>query len=117
MLNVSLNDDVAEKVKIMSKLTDRTPEEVVNDTLWENLRKIEDVPDDVDTVVDGTIKGEVWFEDSFVDEVIFPLPLYGIPSNITEEVTLDGMCGRSVEYDGKYTVKITDNQNLWIMEA
>ncbi|MBE6500784.1 MAG: hypothetical protein E7Z80_09670 [Methanobrevibacter thaueri] len=48
MLNVSLNDDVAEKVKIMSKLTDRTPEEVVNDTLWENLRKIEDVPDDID---------------------------------------------------------------------
>ena len=33
MLNVSLNDDVAEKVKIMSKLTDRTPEEVVNDTI------------------------------------------------------------------------------------
>lgn len=48
MLNVSLNDDVAEKVKIMSKLTDRTPEDVVNDTLWENLRKIEDVPDDID---------------------------------------------------------------------
>lgn len=78
---------------------------------------IVDVPDGVDTVVDGTIKGEVWFEDSFVDEVIFPLPLYGIPSNMTEEVTLDGMCGRSVEYDGKYTVKITDDQNLWIMEA
>jgi len=48
MLNVSLNDDVAEKVKIMSKLTDRTPEDVVNDTLLENLRKIEDVPDDID---------------------------------------------------------------------
>lgn len=48
MLNVSLNDNVVEKVNIMSKLTDRTPEEVVNDTLWENLRKIEDVPDDVD---------------------------------------------------------------------
>lgn len=48
MLNVSLNDDVAEKVKIMSKLTDGTPEEVVNDTLWENLRKIEDVPDEID---------------------------------------------------------------------
>ena len=48
MLNVSLNDNVVEKFNIMSKLTDRTPEEVVNDTLWENLRKIEDVPDDVD---------------------------------------------------------------------
>jgi len=48
MLNVSLNDNVVEKVNIMSKLTDRTPEEVVNDTLWENLRKIEDVPDEID---------------------------------------------------------------------
>ena len=48
MLNISLNDNVVEKVNIMSKLTDRTPEEVVNDTLWENLRKIEDVPDEID---------------------------------------------------------------------
>ena len=47
MLNVTLNDAVVEKVNIMSKLTDRTPEEVVNDTLWDNLRKIEDVPDEI----------------------------------------------------------------------
>lgn len=47
MLNVTLNDVVVEKVNIMSKLTDRTPEEVVNDTLWDNLRKIEDVPDEI----------------------------------------------------------------------
>lgn len=32
----------------MSKLTGRTPEEIVNDTLWENLRKIQDVPDEFD---------------------------------------------------------------------
>ena len=44
MSMVSLNDNVMEKVNIISKLTDRTPEEVVNDTLWDNLRKIEDVP-------------------------------------------------------------------------
>lgn len=47
MLNVTLNDVVVEKVNIMSKLTDRTPEEVVNDTLWDNLKKIEDVPDEI----------------------------------------------------------------------
>lgn len=75
-----------------------------------------DVPDGVNTVVDGTIRGEIWFENSYVGEVIFPLPLYGIPSNMTAEVTLDGMCGRSVEYDGEYIVKIADQQNLWIME-
>ena len=48
MLMVSLNTDVTEKVNIVSKLTDRTPEEVVNDTLWDNLRKIEDIPDEID---------------------------------------------------------------------
>lgn len=48
MLLVGLNDNVVEKVKIVSKLTDKTPDEVVNDTLWDNLRKIEDISDDVD---------------------------------------------------------------------
>lgn len=76
-----------------------------------------DVPDGVEMVVDGTIKGEVWFEDNLVGEVFLPLPIYGIPSNMTAEVTLDGMCGRSVEFEGEYTVKIADTQNLWIMEA
>lgn len=76
-----------------------------------------DIPDGVSMVVDGTIKGEVWFEDKLVGDVHFPLPLSGIPTNMTEEVALDGMCGRSVEFDGEYTVKIADDQNLWIMEA
>lgn len=48
MLNVNLKDNVVEKVNIMSKLTNKTPEEVVNDTLWDNLKKIEDVPDEID---------------------------------------------------------------------
>jgi len=48
MLNVNLKDNVVEKVNIMSKLTNKTPEEVVNDTLWDNLKKIEDVPDELD---------------------------------------------------------------------
>ena len=48
MLNVNLKDNVVEKVNIISKLTNKTPEEVVNDTLWDNLKKIEDVPDEID---------------------------------------------------------------------
>ena len=48
MLMVSLNADVTEKVNIVSKLTDRTPEEVVNDTLWVEFQKIEDIPDEID---------------------------------------------------------------------
>ncbi|MGM9791504.1 MAG: hypothetical protein ACI3Y4_03775 [Candidatus Cryptobacteroides sp.] len=76
-----------------------------------------DVPENVRMVVDGVLRGEVWFEDKWVDNVYFPFPMYGIPSNITAETILDGMCGRSVEYEGEYTVKIADTQNLWIMEA
>lgn len=48
MVTVSLNDNVAEKVNIMAKLTHKSPEEVVNDTLWDNLRTIIDIPDEVD---------------------------------------------------------------------
>ncbi len=45
---IGLNENVMEKVNILSKLTHRTPEEVVNDTLWNQLEKIEDVPDEID---------------------------------------------------------------------
>lgn len=48
VLMVCLNENVVEKVNIVSKLTDRSPKEVVNDTLWDNLRKIEDVPEEID---------------------------------------------------------------------
>lgn len=75
-----------------------------------------EVPKGVRTVVDGTIKGQVWFEDKLVGDVIFPLPLYGIPSSMCTEIILDGMCERSVEFDGQYTVKIAEKQNLWIMD-
>lgn len=76
-----------------------------------------DVPANVKTVVDGTLKAEVRFEDKLVGTVNFPLPLYGIPTNMTAEVTLDGMLDRSVEFSGEYTLKMLDSHNLWIMEA
>lgn len=48
MLMVALNENVMEKVNIKCKLSNKTPEEVVNDVLWDQLRKIEDVSDDFD---------------------------------------------------------------------
>ena len=75
-----------------------------------------DVPDGVSMVVDGTLKGEVLYGNKLVGDIYFPFPLYGIATNMGVEVTLDGMCGRSVELEGDYTVKITD-MNLWIMEV
>lgn len=68
-------------------------------------------------VVDGTLSGEIRMGNRVVGSVWIPLPLYGIPTNMTEKVTLDAMCERCVEYDGRYTLKLAESQNLWIMEA
>lgn len=48
MAMVSLNETVMEKVNIESKLTNKTPNEVINDVLWDALGKIEDIPDEFD---------------------------------------------------------------------
>ena len=45
---VVISQDVMEKVNIISKLSNRTPEEVINETLWDQLRKVEDVPEKID---------------------------------------------------------------------
>lgn len=68
-------------------------------------------------VVDGTLSGEIRMGNRVVGSVWITLPLYGIPTNMTEKVTLDAMCERCVEYDGRYTLKLAESQNLWIMEA
>lgn len=76
-----------------------------------------DVPEGLNMVVDGTIKAKVMMEEIYVGDVDFPLPIYGIPCDMTKSVTLDGMCDRSMEYDGKYTLELAEEQNLWVMEA
>ena len=76
-----------------------------------------DVPEGLNMVVDGTIRAKVMMEEIYVGDVDFPLPIYGIPCDMTKSVTLDGMCDRSMEYDGKYTLELAEKQNLWVMEA
>lgn len=48
MLMVGLNDNVVEKIKIKCKISNKTPEQIVNEVLWDNLEKIEDIPDHFD---------------------------------------------------------------------
>ena len=48
MVSVSLNENVLEKVNIIARLSKRSLEEVVNDTLWDSLENIVDIPDDFD---------------------------------------------------------------------
>lgn len=112
-------EEVWQNINVGKATVKKNPSGVLAVSVPVSLKEqfVMDVPDNVCMVVDGVLRGEVWFEDKFVDHIYFPFPLYGIPSNMTATVTLDGMCGRSVEYDGEYTVKIGDYHNLWIMEA
>lgn len=111
--------DVWQNIKVGKATVQKNPSGVLEVSLPVTIQKpfALDVPNGIGMVVDGTIRGGVWFGDEYIGQVFFPLPVYGIPSNMTAEVTLDGMCGRSVELDVEYTVKIADTQTLWIMEA
>ena len=75
------------------------------------------VPQGVHMVVDGTILANVTMDGIDIGTVVFPLPLYGIPCEADAKVTLDGMCGWSTEFSGKYSLRFANTQNLWIMEA
>lgn len=86
-------------------------------TLWPKGPLHLDVPKGVNMVIDGTLKGDIWAEGKFVGPVVFPLPLYGIPCNTSSEVTVDGMCAKSMEYNCDYSLKLRAEPKLWIMEA
>lgn len=82
---------------------------------WESFAL--NIPQGVHMVVDGTIRANVTMDGIDIGTVEFPLPLYGIPCDADAKVTLDGMCGWSTEFQGKYSLCFADQQNLWIMEA
>lgn len=97
----------------------RSKSGVLKCTLGIQLRKpfVLDVPEGLHLVIDGTINAKVMMEETYIGDVYFPLPIYGIPCDMTENIILDGMCDRSMEYKGKYTLELAEQQNLWIMEA
>lgn len=82
---------------------------------WESFAL--NIPLGVHMVVDGTIRANVTMDGIDIGTAEFPLPLYGIPCDADAKVTLDGMCGWSTEFQGKYSLHFADQQNLWIMEA
>ena len=119
VLSKPIAEEIWQNINVGKATVKKNPSGVLTVSIPVSLKApfVLDVPDNVRMVVDGVLRGEVWFEDKRVDTVYFPLPIYGIPHNMTAEIILDGMCGRSVEFDGEYTVKIGDYHNLWIMEA
>ena len=48
MHNINLRDNVMEKVNIRCRQIDSTPEDLVNDIVYDELRKVEEIPDDID---------------------------------------------------------------------
>lgn len=48
MQTICLSDKVMDKVNIRCKQVDSTPEDLVNEILWDNLRKVEEIPDKID---------------------------------------------------------------------
>lgn len=93
----------AKKTKDLCGLQIRV--EITNDFDIEDLSN-------VTTVVDGTLQADIYFnDDTFVDSVCIPLPLFGVYAS-AEVVAYTDMY---VEADGEYTVELTPNK-LWVME-
>lgn len=81
-------------------------------------KALADVPDGVETVVDGVLNGTVLCDDVVVGTVYLPLPVHGIPNReASQTVAIQAYYDYYVNYEGKYRIKFYENQNLWIMEA
>ena len=76
-----------------------------------------DVPDGVKMVIDGTIFADVMYENNKIGEVVFLLPILGMPCDEPATVTLKGLCKNSNGFDNGYTLEMKKEQNLWVMEA
>ena len=106
-------------VQIKNVTITRKSSKVLAATMTVSLKEslVLDVPDNVRMVIDGIIKGRISLENTYVGEVLFPLPIYGIPTKKGVEITLDGLCINSTKTPGEYTLKLNDKQNIWVMEA
>ncbi|MBD9116192.1 MAG: hypothetical protein EGQ10_03310 [Clostridiales bacterium] len=79
-----------------------------------------DLPNGVKMVIDGNIVADVLYDDKKIGEVIFLLPVFGMPCDEPATITLRGMCDHSVgcdNEDGEYSIQVQEKQNLWVMES
>ena len=116
------NPDAAaiwENIQIRDVAITKRSSKVLAATMTVSLKEslVLDVPDNVRMVIDGIVKGKISLENTYVGEVLFPLPIYGIPTKKGVEITLDGFCINSTKTPGEYTLKLNDKQNIWVMEA
>lgn len=79
-----------------------------------------DLPSNVKMVIDGTIVADVLHDGKKIGEVIFLLPVFGMPCDEPAAITLMGIFDNSVGYNsdgGRYFIRVQEKQNLWIMES
>lgn len=79
-----------------------------------------DLPSNVKMVIDGTIVADVLHDGKKIGEVIFLLPVFGMPCDEPAAITLRGIFDNSVGYNsdgGRYFIRVQEKQNLWIMES
>ena len=79
-----------------------------------------DLPSNVKMVIDGTIVADVLHDGKKIGEVIFLLPVFGMPCDEPAAITLRGIFDNSVGYssdEGRYSIQVQEKQNPWIMES
>ena len=108
-----------EKLQIKDVTITKTSSKILAATMTVSLKEsLElDVPDNVRMVIDGIVKGRIFVDNIFVGDVLFPLPIYGIPTKKGAEFILDGFCKNSTKTPGEYVLKLNEKQNLWVIEV
>lgn len=105
-------DEIFEKLKITAKVTKRKDCEGLEVIVTlKNDFKV-NVPENVQVAVDGTLSAKVFFEDTLLDTICVPLPLFGV----SEKESITVYTDYYVEAEGNYSVDILPNR-LWIVEV
>lgn len=104
-------DEIFKKLKVSSTVNKTKNGEglQIAVTIKNNFQA--DVPENVQVVVDGTLSAKVFFEDTLLDTICVPLPLFGVSKQESVTVYTDYY----VEAEGNYSVQFSPNK-LWIVE-
>ena len=105
-------DEIFTKLEITSKVTKRKDGNGLDVTVMIKNNFKADAPENVKIAVDGTLSAKVFFEDTLLDTICVPLPLFGV----SEKESVTAYTDYYVEAEGNYSVEFAPN-NLWIVEV
>ena len=115
---VVMRDTEQSKIIQSMKVVDYNIEETNSNALMISVQLkndliIKDVPADVCLTIDGSLKGEIYAGEMFVDAVTIPLPLFGVGCG--QQEIAQALCAKYSKNGEPYTLKIQPNK-LWVME-